>query len=245
MSPSLLAAILAIPLLAPPPAGAQPAAAHDMQRVDGFEIDRHEVTIGQFRRFAEATGLATAAEKAGGGFQFRAGWERMAGWTWRAPFGQPGADDEPAVHVTWHEAAAYCRWAGLRLPSDAEWVRAAFVETRADPPAPFRRGETYPYPSGTSPDAANHLDAPKGARAASLSRGAGHVPARSTAPGVNGLWDMGANAWEWVDHEAGGGKRTRGSSWWYGASQMRADNLAEKPADFPAVYIGFRCARGG
>jgi formylglycine-generating enzyme required for sulfatase activity len=216
-----------------------------MQRVDGFEIDRHEVTIGQFRRFAEATGLATTAEKAGGGFQFRAGWERMAGWTWRTPFGQPGADDEPAVHVTWHEAAAYCRWAGLRLPSDAEWVRAAFVETRADPPAPFRRGETYPYPSGASPDGANQLDAPKGARAASLSRGAGHVPARSTAPGVNGLWDMGANAWEWVDHEANGGKRTRGSSWWYGASQMRADNIAEKPADFPAVYIGFRCARGG
>jgi formylglycine-generating enzyme required for sulfatase activity len=169
----------------------------------------------------------------------------MAGWTWRAPFGQPGADDEPAVHVTWHEAAAYCRWAGLRLPSDAEWARAAFVETRADPPAPFRRGETYPYPSGASPDGANQLDAPKGARAASLSRGAGHVPARSTAPGVNGLWDMGANAWEWVDHEANGGKRTRGSSWWYGASQMRADNIAEKPADFPAVYIGFRCARGG
>ena len=245
MKPSLLAAILAIPLLAPPPANAQAAAAHDMQRVDGFEIDRHEVTIGQFRRFAEATGLATAAEKAGGGFQFRAGWERMAGWTWRAPFGQPGADDEPAVHVTWHEAAAYCRWAGLRLPSDAEWARAAFVETRADPPAPFRRGETYPYPSGASPDAANHLDAPKGALAASLSRGAGHVRVRTTAPGVNGLWDMGANAWEWVDHEAGGGKRTRGSSWWYGASQMRADNLAEKPADFPAVYIGFRCARGG
>jgi formylglycine-generating enzyme required for sulfatase activity len=70
------------------------------------------------------------------------------------------------------------------------------------------------------------------------------VRVRTTAPGVNGLWDMGANAWEWVDHEAGGGKRTRGSSWWYGASQMRADNLAEKPADFPAVYIGFRCARG-
>jgi formylglycine-generating enzyme required for sulfatase activity len=63
-----------------------------MQHVDGFEIDRHEVTIGQFRRFAEATGLATTAEKAGGGFQFRAGWERMAGWTWRTPFGQPGAD---------------------------------------------------------------------------------------------------------------------------------------------------------
>ena len=54
MKPSLLAAMLAIPLLAPPQAGAQSIPAHEMQRVDGFEIDRHEVTIGQFRRFAEA-----------------------------------------------------------------------------------------------------------------------------------------------------------------------------------------------
>jgi formylglycine-generating enzyme required for sulfatase activity len=216
-----------------------------MQAVDGFRIDRIEVTIGQFRRFVAATGVTTAAEKAGGGFQFRAGWERMAGWTWQAPFGRPGADDEPAVHVTWHEALAYCRWAGLRLPTDAEWARAAYVETRADPPTPFQNGRAYPYPTGESPDGANQLDRPKGALGRELGRGAGHVPARTTAPGVNGLWDMGANVWEWVDHETGGGKRTRGSSWWYGAAQMRADNLAEKPADFPAVYIGFRCAADG
>lgn len=225
-------------------AAAQPAA-HDTQAVDAFRIDRTEVTIGQFRRFVAATGVTTAAEKAGGGFQFRAGWERMAGWTWQAPFGRPGADDEPAVHVTWHEALAYCRWAGLRLPTDAEWARAAYVETRAEPPAPFQRGRTYPYPTGESADGANQLDRPKGALGKELGRGAGHVPARTTAQGVNGLWDMGANVWEWVDHEAGGGKRTRGSSWWYGAAQMRADNLAEKPADFPAVYIGFRCAADG
>jgi formylglycine-generating enzyme required for sulfatase activity len=111
--------------------------------------------------------------------------------------------------------------------------------------SPFQNGRAYPYPTGESPDGANQLDRPKGALGRELGRGAGHVPARTTAPGVNGLWDMGANVWEWVDHETGGGKRTRGSSWWYGAAQMRADNLAEKPADFPAVYIGFRCAADG
>jgi formylglycine-generating enzyme required for sulfatase activity len=233
-------AALVLPITAP----AQQAA-HDMQAVDGFRIDRTEVTIGQFRRFVTATGVTTAAEKAGGGFQFRAGWERMAGWTWQAPFGRPGADDEPAVHVTWHEALAYCRWAGLRLPTDAEWARAAYLETRAEPPAPFQRGRTYAYPTGDSPDGANQLDRPKGALARELGRGAGHVPVRTTQPGVNGLWDMGGNVWEWVDHETAAGKRTRGSSWWYGASQLRADNLAEKPADFPAVYIGLRCAADG
>ena len=219
--------------------------AHDMQKIDGFRIDRAEVTIGQFRRFTAATGLVTAAEKAGGGYQFRAGWERMSGWTWAAPYGRPGTDDEPAVHVTWHEAQAYCRWAGLRLPSDTEWARAAYTETRDAPPAPFARGRLYPYPTGDSPDGANQLDRPKGALGQELGRGAGHVAVRTTQPGVNGLWDMGGNVWEWVDHETGAGKRTRGSSWWYGAAQLRADNLAEKPADFPAVYIGFRCAADG
>jgi formylglycine-generating enzyme required for sulfatase activity len=241
----LSAAAAALAALVLPVAAPAKQATHDMQAVDGFRIDRIEVTIGQFRRFVAATGVTTAAEKAGGGFQFRAGWERMAGWTWQAPFGRPGADDEPVVHVTWHEALAYCRWAGLRLPTDAEWARAAYVETRADPPTPFQNGRAYPYPTGESPDGANQLDRPKGALGRELGRGAGHVPARTTAPGVNGLWDMGANVWEWVDHETGGGKRTRGSSWWYGAAQMRADNLAEKPADFPAVYIGFRCAADG
>jgi formylglycine-generating enzyme required for sulfatase activity len=231
-------------VLLPLAAAAQPAA-HDMQTVDAFRIDRTEVTIGQFRRFAEATGLVTAAEKAGGGFQFRAGWERMPGWTWRAPFGRPGGDDEPVVHLTWHEAQAYCRWAGLRLPTDAEWARAAYTETRAEPPAPFQRGRTYPFPTGESADGANQLDRPKGALGRELGRGAGHVPVRTTQQGVNGLWDMGGNVWEWVDQETAAGKRTRGSSWWYGASQLRADNLAEKPADFPAVYIGLRCAAGG
>ena len=239
-----LAAAALAALLLPAAASAQQAT-HDMQAVDGFRIDRTEVTIDQFRRFATATGLVTAAEKAGGGFQFRTGWERMAGWTWQAPFGRPGADDEPAVHLTWHEAQAYCRWAGLRLPTDAEWARAAYTETRADPPAPFQRGRTYPFPTGESADGANQLDRPKGALARELGRGAGHVPVRTTQPGVNGLWDMGGNVWEWVDHETAAGKRTRGSSWWYGASQLRADNLAEKPADFPAVYIGLRCAADG
>ena len=68
-----------------------------------------------------------------------------------------------------------------------------------------------------------------------------------TKAGVNGLFDMGANAWEWVDEprgaSAGAERRTRGGSWWYGAAQMRADHLQAKPAATAVVYIGFRCAR--
>jgi formylglycine-generating enzyme required for sulfatase activity len=226
------------------------ASERDMVRVGSFLIDASEVTVGQFGRFVTATSLETKAEKDGGGSQYRAGWEKMPGWTWAAPYGVPARADEPAVHVTWHEAKAYCAWAGLRLPTDVEWVAAAYTERRTAPPAPFVTGKTYPYPTGEAPHAANQLATPLKyagypSPTSSLGQGRGHLAVRTTPAGVNGLFDMGANVWEWVDQDVGGQKRTRGGSWWYGPPQMKADALYEKPADFPAVYIGFRCARDG
>ena len=228
------------------------SSAHDLVEINGssnrYRIDRHEVTIGQFRTFAAATGRQTKAEQNGGGSQYLGGWRAMTGWTWQRPYGTPARDDEPAVHVTYDEAEAYCRWAGLRLPTDAEWVEAAYTERREAPPAPFVNGRRYRYPSGDSPDAANQMSSParhdRRGPAAQLGQGGGHVPVKTTAPGVNGLFDMGANVWEWVD-EGGAEKRTRGGSWWYGPAQMTADAIYDKPRDFPAVYIGFRCARDG
>jgi hypothetical protein len=83
-----------------------------------------------------------------------------------------------------------------------------------------------------------------------LSRGAGHARTGRTPAGVNGLFDMGGNAWEWVDDAPGAGsvsgsteRRTRGGSWWYGTAQMQAEHHQAKPADTAVVYIGFRCAR--
>lgn len=80
-----------------------------------------------------------------------------------------------------------------------------------------------------------------------LWRGHGHARAGSTPAGVNGLHEMGGNAWEWVDEPprvAGQvERRTRGGSWWYGAAQMRADHLQSKPPETTAVYTGFRCVR--
>lgn len=238
-------------------AGAQAA----MQTISGgnlrFEIDTTEVSIGQFQAFVRATGTVTAAERAGGGSTFENGWEQRRGWTWRAPFGSPGAASEPAVHITHAEAGAYCRWAGKRLPSDAEWAEAAYTERRANPPAGFASGKTYPYPTGDSPQGANCLGdcGPVSAVANAIStRGRGHAEVGTTRAGVNGLFDMGGNAWEWVDGASTGvdgtnsasanaEQRTRGGSWWYGAAQMRRDHLQSKPANTAVVYIGFRCAK--
>tara|TARA_R110000868_G_scaffold1844_18_gene14687 strand:- start:2409 stop:3152 length:744 start_codon:yes stop_codon:yes gene_type:complete len=240
---AVLAFAVMVMIFAPAPTA---LADMSMQRIDTFMIDRTEVTVGQFRRFIRATGLVTKAEKSGGGLVYAAGWEQKPGWVWSAPFGVPARDDEPAVHVTFDEAAAYCRWDGKRLPTDDEWQRAAYTEMRPDPPPPLMSGTTYPYPTGTTPRGANCLGdcgaAPAIDHSARLTRGIGHARAGTTVAGVNGLFDMGANVWEWTEDGGTSEKGTRGGSWWYGAARMKKDNPATKPRDMAVVYIGFRCA---
>jgi len=243
-----------VPALAtdPNPAGI------DWVSVGAFQIARTETTVAQFRRFVGATGTVTQAERTGGGEVFEAGWVRKPGWSWSTPFGggQVAHNDEPAVHLTFDESQAFCRWAGGRLPTDAEWLAAAYTEQRTAPPARFERGKSYPYPSGDSALGAQCLaDCGPQARqraiahGAELARGHGHARAGSTPAGVNGLFEMGGNAWEWVDEPRGATgnaeRRTRGGSWWYGAAQMRAEHLQGKPAGTAVVYIGMRCARDG
>ena len=217
-----------------------------MQSVGLFEIDRTEVSIAEFRRFVQSTGMRTQAERAGGGSTYEGGWQQRPGWVWHAPFGQPGGDREPVAHVNHHEAEAFCRWAGKRLPTDAEWGEAAYSERRALPTGPLRQGQSYPYPTGDSPQGANCLGdcgTVATVAAAQTSRGQGHALVGSTRAGVNGLFEMGGNLWEWVDSGPGAEKRTRGGSWWYGAQQMRNDHRQTKPPDTSVIYIGFRCAR--
>jgi formylglycine-generating enzyme len=221
-----------------------------MQPIRGFAIDSTEVSIAQLARFAQATNFVSAAEKAGGGSTYEGGWVQRKGWTWRTPFGLPASDKEPAVHITFTEAKAYCQWAGKHLPTDAEWMEAAYTERRASPPAGFTTGQTYPYPTGNSAQGANCLgDCGNASTPAAYSapaitnRGRGHALVGSTRAGVNGLFDMGGNAWEWTDSGTDAARPTRGGSWWYGAAQMHRDHLQNKPADTAVVYIGFRCAR--
>ena len=106
---------------------------------------------------------------------------------------------------------------------------------------------TYEFPTGQEPFGANCLkdcgETPAIDYSARLSRGIGHAPAGSTKAGVNGLYDMGANVWEWTEDGGNKEKGTRGGSWWYGAFRMKMEDRATKPRNMAVVYIGFRCAK--
>lgn len=206
--------------------------ASDRVPIGNFLIDRTEVTIGAFRSYLLAKKLKTKAEQEGGGFEYAAGWARRPGWSWSTPFGQPGTDQEPVVHVTWSEAQSYCQQVGGRLPSFEEWKKAAYTETRRQPTDGFKTGRTYRYPVGDTPDGMNNSRKK-------------HVAVGKTKQGVNGLFDMGANVWEWVADRQNDDALTAGGSWWYGPSMAEVTGAQWKPAQFYAVYVGFRCAYNG
>ncbi|MCF8194363.1 MAG: formylglycine-generating enzyme family protein [Polynucleobacter sp.] len=209
--------------------------------------DLTETTIGEVKRYAQVTGFRSAAEMQGGGLSYEMGFVKKPGWSWRTPYGVTANDQEPAVHLNAQEAQTICRFYGKRLPTDSEWVMAAYLEQRSQPKDGFTSGRRYQYPNGDTARGSHCLAgcaehqgvAPKGA----LNRGTGHVLVGTTKPGVNGLFDMGGNVWEWTASSNSGQSITRGASWWYGPEQQLESNVATKPNDTTVVYIGFRCVK--
>ena len=190
--------------------------------LDGFWIDKTEVTNEQFERFAKATGYVTTAEKkpdpkdfpgvpedklAAGSICFRppahevplddwsAWWAYVPGANWRHPDG-PESDIKdrekyPAVHVSWDDASAYAKWAGKRLPTEAEWEYAARGGLNQQP---------YVWGKEFAPGGHHLANTWQGIFPLKNNAGdgfAGLAPVAKFPPNRYGLFDMAGNVWEW------------------------------------------------
>jgi len=230
--------------------------------LEAFYIDKYEVTNARFQQFVQATGYRTDPERDGGGSVYQNGkWEPLnTGETWRTPLG-PGSSleglaEHPVVQVTWRDARAYCKWAGKRLPTEAEWEKAA------------RGTEGLVYPWGQQFDGKrlNFCDrnCDSSGKDSSVdddyrfSAPVGHYAAGKSPYGV---YDMAGNVWEWMEdgydenyyqhspdrNPPGPAPDSRvvlrGGSWRSGAASARASRRAGEIPGFRNSDVGLRCAK--
>jgi gamma-glutamyl hercynylcysteine S-oxide synthase len=227
---------------------------HEVE-VDTFEIDRLPVTNGAFMEFVED-----------GGYRRRELWSDE-GWAWRSgegverPLhwsadGQARAFDRvapldpqrPVMHVSWYEADAYARWAGKRLPTEAEWEKAASWDDAA--------GEQRVYPWGDEAPTDRHANLDQ------TGFGPARVGAYPAGAAPCGALGMIGDAWEWTasDFTAYPGfsafpyseyseiffgtefKVLKGGSW---ATRPSVARASFRNWDYPVrrqIFSGFRCA---
>ena len=200
--------------------------------LSAFRIDACAVVNDRFAEFVAATSYVTEAERFGWSFVFGgllpddfpptrgvAGapwWRQVDGADWRHPAGPQsdlvGRADHPVVHTSWNDAAAFCAWAGGRLPSGDEWEAAA------------RGADARPYPWGETFD-------PE--RCACAESGWGWtvpVVAHPEGAGPFGAEQQAGNVWEWVaGHDEDGWAAVRGGSYLDTAWGLRASRV--QPAD--------------
>jgi formylglycine-generating enzyme required for sulfatase activity len=221
--------------------------------VDSFWIDRYEVSNEHFARFVDATRYQTEAEKRGWGWVWQGSeWKRVEGANWQHPHGPDsgiaGKMDHPVVLVSWNDADAYCRWVGKRLPSEAEWEKAARG------PAPGS-GDGRRYAWGDEFDST---------RANTSESGLGDTtPVGSFSPRGDSFYDvsdMTGNVWEWVadwyssDYYGqpvaanptgpitGTFKVMRGGSWSFDEFYARTAFRRDVRPDYVYDFVGFRCS---
>ncbi|KAF6101303.1 sulfatase modifying factor 1 [Phyllostomus discolor] len=221
--------------------------------LDAFHMDAYEVSNADFEKFVNATGYLTEVAAA-------PWWLPVKGADWRHPEGPDSTvahrPDHPVLHVSWNDAAAYCAWAGKRLPTEAEWEYSCRGGLR---------DRLFPW--------GNKLQ-PRGRHYANIWQGEfpvadtgedgfrGTAPVASFPPNAYGLYDMVGNVWEWtsdwwaVHHSAedsrnpkgppsGKDRVKKGGSYMCHKSycyRYRCAARSQNTPDSSASNLGFRCA---
>jgi sulfatase modifying factor 1 len=203
--------------------------------LDAFYVDVYEVTNGRYLKFILATGHRVPEHPRD---------KKLT--LWRESTVPDAFTGHPVVNVDWYDAATYCNWARKRLPTEAEWERAA----RGTTGRRFPWGETEPTRAH-----ANYLN--------QWRNGGGLEPVGSHPRGASpeGVQDLQGNVWEWVADwydphyyengptrnplgpPKGARKVIRGSGWESEAPVLRSAHRLGSPPTNRNHTLGFRCAR--
>ncbi len=207
--------------------------------VDAFLIGKYEVTNAQYHAFVKATGHRTPENCCEPKYNI-----------WKGDSPAPGVEELPVINVSWDDADAFCKWSGGRLPTEAEWEKAA------------RGTDGRIYPWGNEPPSGNRANysfdpVSMWDGAASLAKKDQYEFGKSPY----GAFEMAGNVWEWTQDwydenyyksspaknptgpPKGDARVIRGASWRNTADMLRAANRNKHAPGERRVYIGIRCAK--
>jgi sulfatase modifying factor 1 len=207
--------------------------------LDPFLFAKYEVTNRQYQSFIKATGHRIPENCCDAKYNL-----------WRGYAMVDGVNDLPTINISWDDAAAYCKWIGGRLPTEAEWEKAARGTD----------GRTYPW--GNEPVTGNRANysfdlVPFWDGVATLAK----VNQYEFGQSPYGAYEMAGNVWEWVQDwyddsyyknspaknptgPSNGQERVlRGGSWRNNAEMLRSSNRWKHQPSERRVYVGVRCAK--